>query len=72
MNGHDIARMANQIAGFFAAYPHDEAVAGVARHIRDFWDPRMRARLADLMAAGGDGLSPLAREGAARVAAAGP
>ena len=32
----------NQIAGFFATYPHEEAVAGVADHIKRFWAPRMR------------------------------
>ncbi len=43
---HDkTARMANQIAGFFASKPHDEGVAGVAEHINKFWEPRMRARL---------------------------
>ena len=36
--------MANQIASFFASYPHDDAVAGVASHINQFWDPRMRRR----------------------------
>ncbi|MEX0408546.1 formate dehydrogenase subunit delta [Aquibium sp. LZ166] len=43
---HDkTARMANQIAAFFASKPHDEGVAGVAEHINKFWEPRMRARL---------------------------
>jgi formate dehydrogenase subunit delta len=60
----DLARMANQIAAYFAAYPEAEAVAGVAGHIRDFWDPWMRRHLAAMMARGGDGLDPLARRGA--------
>jgi formate dehydrogenase subunit delta len=54
--------MANQIATFFASQPHDKAVKGVAKHIVDFWDPRMRARIRAHLAAGGDGLAPLARE----------
>jgi formate dehydrogenase subunit delta len=54
--------MANQIAAFFASQPHDKAVKGVAKHVSDFWDPRMRARIRDHLAAGGEGLSPLARE----------
>lgn len=58
----DIVRMANQIAAFFASYPHDEAVHGVADHITHFWDPRMRAHLRDLIKSGGHGLSPLAVE----------
>ena len=58
----DIVRMANQIASFFAAYPHDEAVHGVADHLTHFWDPRMRAHLRELIKTGGHGLSPLALE----------
>ena len=54
--------MANQIAKFFAAQPHDQAVKGVAKHIRDFWDPRMRQHIRAHMDAGGAGLDPLARE----------
>jgi formate dehydrogenase subunit delta len=52
--------MANQIASFFQSQPKDEAAAGVAKHINDFWDPRMRRRLRELLDAGGEGLSPLA------------
>ncbi|MBO6540378.1 MAG: formate dehydrogenase subunit delta [Rhizobiaceae bacterium] len=51
--------MANQIASFFKSMPEDEAQAGVAKHINDFWDPRMRRRLHRIVEAGGDGLSPL-------------
>jgi formate dehydrogenase subunit delta len=54
--------MANQIARFFAAQKHEEAVKGVAEHVAKFWDPRMRQRIRDHLAAGGDGLAPLARE----------
>ena len=64
MNPDHLVTMANQIADFFAAYPEAEAVEGVAGHIRKFWEPRMRAALAEHLAAGGDGLSPLARQGA--------
>jgi formate dehydrogenase subunit delta len=64
MDVHKLEHMANQIAAFFAAYPHDEAVAGVASHIRTFWEPRMRRQLADMVAEGGVGLSPLVVEAA--------
>jgi formate dehydrogenase subunit delta len=64
MSGYGIVRLANEIAVFFQPYPHDEAVADVAQHIRDFWDPRMRRAMAEHLAAGGEGLTPLAREGA--------
>jgi len=60
MNTHELVRMANQIADYYQAYPQDEAVAGIAAHIRSFWDPRMRDGLARHVASGGDGLSPLA------------
>ena len=44
----DITRlhhMADQIARNFAAQGEDEAVAATAQHIRDFWDPRMKAAI---------------------------
>lgn len=50
--------MANQIGTFFQTQGHEKAVIGVAKHIRDFWDPRMRARIEDHINAGGEGLKP--------------
>ncbi|WP_339950805.1 formate dehydrogenase subunit delta [uncultured Albimonas sp.] len=64
MNVQDLVGMANQIAAYFQAYPEDEAVAGVADHIRQFWDPRMREGLRAHLSAGGEGLDGLARRGA--------
>lgn len=57
--------MANQIARFFASQPGDAAFTGVAKHIADFWDPRMRARIRAHAAAGGAGLDPIARDAVA-------
>jgi formate dehydrogenase subunit delta len=38
--------MANRIGDFFESMPdHDEALEGVADHIRRFWEPRMRRML---------------------------
>lgn len=54
--------MANQIATAFAQLPHAEAVDSTRTHIRKFWDPRMRSKIAEHLAAGGDGLSPVALE----------
>lgn len=54
--------MANQISNFFATQKHDEAVSGTAKHIGDFWDPRMRSMIFAHVKAGGDGLNPLALE----------
>ncbi|MEK9846070.1 formate dehydrogenase subunit delta [Thalassospira sp.] len=56
--------MANQIATFFKSKPHEEGVAGVAGHISDFWEPRMRKQLFALIAAGYDGFDPLVLEAA--------
>lgn len=64
MTFSDIVRMANQISDFFNAYPHDEAVRETANHLRNFWDPRMRAQLFDHLSAGGEGLSETALEAA--------
>jgi formate dehydrogenase subunit delta len=50
--------MANQIARNFAAQGEETAIAATAQHIRDFWDPRMKAAIhSDDRAA----LSPIAR-----------
>lgn len=46
MDIRNLIDMANRIGDFFASMPdHDEAVAGVADHIRRFWEPRMRRAL---------------------------
>ncbi len=66
----EIARLvhkANQIADYFKAYPEDEAIAAVANHLRQFWDPRMRAELAFHLEAGGEGLEPISRAAALRL-----
>jgi formate dehydrogenase subunit delta len=59
MEDRDMIRMANQIAAFFEAYPRTEALEGIAKHIKSFWDPRMRKRLDAYIEGGGEGLSPL-------------
>lgn len=53
------ARMANQIATFFASKPREEGILGVAEHINKFWEPRMRRHLFEIVDAGGDGLHEL-------------
>ncbi len=57
-----MVHMANQIAFFFAAYPKDEAVAGVTDHFQKFWEPRMRKQIIEYVAQGGGGLHELALE----------
>ncbi len=59
MENRDIIRMANQIAAYFEAYPRTEALAGISKHIKSFWDPRMRRHLDSYITEGGAELSPL-------------
>ena len=55
---------ANIIAQYFAAYPHEEAVAGVADHIQKYWEPRMRHQLLAYLIQGGGSLHELVKEAA--------
>ena len=57
----------NEISRFFAAYPHDEAVAGIADHLQKFWEPRYRRQLIEYAKSGGAGLHALALEALTRV-----
>jgi formate dehydrogenase subunit delta len=50
--------MANQIAAFFAAQGRDKAIAGVADHLKRFWEPHMRERLLQLAPGHGKELNP--------------
>jgi len=64
-----LVKMANDIAAFFRSEPdHATAVAGVAAHIRRYWEPRMRRQIHAHLAAGGAGLDALAREAIAELA----
>ena len=50
MDIHNLVSMANQIGQFFSAYPdREEALEGIANHIRKFWGPRMRLKLFECM-----------------------
>ena len=60
---------ANQIALFFAAYSHEEAVDGVANHLRMYWVPRMRQQIIEYVANGGEGLHEIAIEAVKRLPA---
>jgi formate dehydrogenase subunit delta len=57
-NHNNLVYMANQIGKFFESQGHDQEVAGVADHIRKFWDPRMRKGIYAHLDAGGAGLDP--------------
>ncbi len=64
MNVERLTYMANQIGKFFAHKPQAQAVAGIETHIRQFWDPRMRAAI---LASDGAGLDPLPRAAVERL-----
>jgi formate dehydrogenase subunit delta len=71
MQTEHMVHNANQIALYFAAYPHEEAVASVADHIQKFWERRMREQLYAYVAQGGSGLHELVLESVKRLSRAG-
>jgi formate dehydrogenase subunit delta len=62
MQAERLVYMVNQIGDFFKSYPHDQAVAGIADHVRKFWEPRMRKQIYDVIAAPDHGLKPQSLE----------
>ena len=59
-----LRHMANQIAKNFAISGEEAAATATAQHLRDFWDPRMKAAiLADDRSA----LDPIARAAVAQL-----
>ena len=67
MKPENMVHMANQIALYFASYPKDEAVAGIADHLKKFWEPRMRRQIIDYVGAGGQGLHALVPDAVKRL-----
>ena len=56
MDLDNLVHMANRIGAFFAAQPdRAEALAGIADHLKKFWDPRMRAQILAAVDAGQTG-----------------
>ncbi|MBT2790858.1 MULTISPECIES: formate dehydrogenase subunit delta [Paraburkholderia] len=66
MDTQNLIDMANRIGDFFDSMPdREEAVTGVADHIRRFWEPRMRRALLaalDNPDASGIAMSAIVRE----------
>jgi formate dehydrogenase subunit delta len=62
-----LVHMANQIGKFFAAQGDEAMIAGVADHLRKFWDPRMRAQILAHLGTGGAGLAPNVAAAVARL-----
>jgi formate dehydrogenase subunit delta len=54
-----LVRMAGQIADFFRPYGEEKAVAGVAKHIRDFWTPQMRRDMEHHIEGHRDAIEPI-------------
>ncbi|MCX5513065.1 formate dehydrogenase [Kaistia algarum] len=69
MSPEKLVYMANQIAIFFAAQGEEAAPAAVAEHLHQFWDPRMRRAIVAFVAAGGEGLDPVAAKAVGLLAA---
>lgn len=74
MSPDKLVRMANQIGAFFAHQGRgpeadEKAVTAIAKHLDDFWDPRMRSAIIAHGAAGGAGLDPLVKHAVERLAA---
>jgi FdhD protein len=67
MSREKLVHMANQIATFFRSQPGTDQADRVAQHLRDYWDPRMRAQIVEIAEDPESGLSPLAREAVARL-----
>jgi formate dehydrogenase subunit delta len=51
-----LAQMADQIVRNLAVQGEETAISGTAQHIRDFWDPRMKAAI---LAADREAFSPI-------------
>jgi len=68
MHAEHMVHNANQIALYFASYPHDEAVAGVLDHLKKFWERRMKDQIIAYVAHGGAGLHELVVEAVKRMA----
>ena len=66
MDEQNLIDMANRIGEFFDSMPdRNEALDGVADHIRRFWEPRMRRRLLEALDrpdAAGIQMSPIVKE----------
>jgi formate dehydrogenase subunit delta len=69
MSPEKMVHMLNQIAAFFKSQPGGDPALGMANHLNDFWEPRMRRQLLDYVDAGGEGLDPVALDAARKIRA---
>ncbi|MBE1159697.1 formate dehydrogenase subunit delta [Dyella acidiphila] len=69
MNIERLVAMVNDIARYFASEPdHATGVAGIADHLKRFWEPGMRRQIVAHLQEGGEGLDALAKLGVQRLA----
>lgn len=67
MKSEQMVHMANQIAQFFRSYPREEAVSGIAEHLKKFWERRMQVQMFAYVDGGGAGLDGLVVEAVGRL-----
>jgi len=67
MSPEKLVYMANQIATFFRTQPGTDQADRVAQHLRDYWDPRMRAQIVRIAEIPESGLSALAKDAVSRL-----
>ncbi len=59
MSPDRLVYMANQIGKYFESQHRQNAVDGIADHLRKFWDPSMRQAISIYAQTGGEGLDPV-------------
>jgi formate dehydrogenase subunit delta len=63
MDIHRLVKMANEIGTFFeGAAERKEAVVSIATHLRNFWEPRMRAQIIEYARRADGELKDIVRE----------
>lgn len=62
-----LIHMANQISKTMETRTDLVPAEGLAAHINDFWEPRMRRKLFELLESRPEALRPLVREAAAKI-----
>jgi len=73
MSHDQIVKMANDIGHFYGAEAvREDAIAGIANHIRRYWAKRMRDKLVEHARHSDSGLDELALAAALRLAAPAP
>lgn len=68
MDQHHLVKMANDIGAYFGQMPdREEAIAAIAAHLRNFWEPRMRRQIIEHARNDGDDLKDIVRAAVLRL-----